>query len=115
MSLCDQCYAPGACCRGFSLSGVDGGKTYWIDAGLEGVLEQLRAAGLPDFTPTVEVDRWVDEESGREYAYFKFACRALMPDGRCGNYENRPELCRTYEPGSDPICVHWRGAEGFGG
>ncbi|MCX8083796.1 MAG: YkgJ family cysteine cluster protein [Calditerrivibrio sp.] len=30
-------------------------------------------------------------------------CRYLLSDGRCGNYENRPEVCRAFKP--DEICV----------
>jgi Fe-S-cluster containining protein len=29
-------------------------------------------------------------------------CPNLLPDGRCGDYENRPEVCRSFKP--DEIC-----------
>jgi hypothetical protein len=36
-----------------------------------------------------------------------FRCIDLLPDGRCGNYENRPHgPCVLYEPGSDSLCKH---------
>lgn len=34
-----------------------------------------------------------------------------MPDGRCGDYENRPALCRSFEPQSEALCVHFNGSE----
>lgn len=36
-----------------------------------------------------------------------WSCKNLTPEGRCGDYENRPELCRTYEPGQDLLCVEY--------
>ena len=53
-----------------------------------------------------------DADSKRPYGYVTFNCVNLTKDGRCGDYENRPWLCRVFEPGEGPLCVHWRGAEG---
>jgi Fe-S-cluster containining protein len=36
-----------------------------------------------------------------------WSCTQLQKDGRCGIYEDRPQLCRTYAAGSDPLCVHY--------
>ncbi|UOD35576.1 YkgJ family cysteine cluster protein [Deferribacteraceae bacterium V6Fe1] len=30
-------------------------------------------------------------------------CEFLCKDGKCGNYENRPKVCRDFKP--DEICV----------
>lgn len=30
-------------------------------------------------------------------------CVNLMEDGRCGDYENRPQVCRGFKP--DELCV----------
>jgi len=38
-----------------------------------------------------------------------FWCPRLGRDGRCTDYENRPALCRSYEPGTDPLCAEWDG------
>lgn len=32
-------------------------------------------------------------------------CIYIEPDGRCGNYEHRPNLCRTFYPGWDKPCI----------
>lgn len=34
-----------------------------------------------------------------------FWCPELTREGRCGDYPNRPDLCRSYEPMSDRLCV----------
>lgn len=36
-----------------------------------------------------------------------YACYNLGSDGRCTDYENRPDLCRRYVAGSDGLCVHY--------
>jgi hypothetical protein len=30
-------------------------------------------------------------------------CSELTPDGKCGNYANRPEVCRAFKP--DELCT----------
>lgn len=30
-------------------------------------------------------------------------CKFLQADGKCGNYENRPQVCRSFKP--DEICA----------
>jgi Fe-S-cluster containining protein len=42
---------------------------------------------------------------GHEYGTVHWACTRITPEGRCGDYENRPQLCRDYQAGSDPLCV----------
>jgi Fe-S-cluster containining protein len=68
-------------------------------------------AGQLPFVPLEVWGRWIDEESGRTYSAYWYRCSNLLPNGRCGDYDNRPGLCRSFEPASDPLCVHWRGAE----
>lgn len=36
-----------------------------------------------------------------------FSCTRLTRDGRCGAYEDRPHVCRSYRPGEDALCVHF--------
>jgi Fe-S-cluster containining protein len=38
--------------------------------------------------------------------YWRFNCDNLTPKGRCSDYANRPLLCSSYKPGSDPLCWH---------
>lgn len=117
MSLCDHCYSPGHCCKRMALNGHNEGydikqpSTYWTDGGREGVIAQLREHGLP-FEPLEAIEEWTDAATGRPYAAFWYSCPRLGPDGRCTDYENRPQLCRTYQAGSDGLCVHFMGAEG---
>jgi Fe-S-cluster containining protein len=40
-----------------------------------------------------------------------FSCTQLQTDGRCGAYEDRPQVCRSYVAGSDPLCVHYWAAD----
>jgi Fe-S-cluster containining protein len=35
-------------------------------------------------------------EDGRWYLQVNRPCKALLPDNRCGVYENRPAICREY-------------------
>ncbi|UGY15168.1 YkgJ family cysteine cluster protein [Bradyrhizobium septentrionale] len=107
MSLCDRCYAPGQCCRVMHLSQNGEPLTVWTD---EDVSAQARAHGLP-FEPIAPLSSYVDPESGRPYATFEWTCPKLGADGRCTIYEDRPDVCRSFEAGSDPLCVHFNGAE----
>jgi len=36
-----------------------------------------------------------------------FDCTKLGADGRCMDYENRPELCRVYQPQEDALCAEY--------
>ena len=115
MSLCDRCFAPGQCCRDLTLHRFSGHVvTTWADADPADQLADM--IGPHWFVPIETAAEWTvpegDEDAGRTYRSHRWGCRALGPDGRCTVYSERPELCRTFEAGSDPLCVHWRGAEG---
>lgn len=110
--LCDVCTHPGACCKNFVLN-----LQFWDDVD---IYEQWaiivsdqngRNGELSQFVPAIrhEGDSWVDEESGRTYNQWRFMCKALKPNGRCGMYENRPYPCRDYKAGSDTLCVMFQG------
>lgn len=62
-----------------------------------------------------KVDDPESADHGRPYATIDFNCPWLLPNGRCGSYENRPEICSNFEPASAYLCVHYRGAEGSEG
>ena len=78
-SLCDQCV--GLCCRYFALE-VD-------EPTSKGDFEDLRWYLLHE-------DTVVFVEDGEWYIQINNKCRALGPDNRCGVYENRPTICRSY-------------------
>lgn len=113
-SLCDSCFAPGYCCRRLNFFGGKGEQTYWLDEPIE---PQLRSGMSKDTDRPVPFriakvrEQYTDKESGRPYGHVDFSCVNLTPEGRCGDYENRPWLCRHFEPASGNICVHYKGAE----
>ena len=111
MSACDTCSKPGACCRGFGLQD----HTYYRTP-LEALVKMVEF-GLP-FLP---VDNRYEEylaaipEKERDFVRpFSFNCPMLGHDGRCTIYDHRPELCKKYEPLSDPLCVMWQPNPGEG-
>jgi Fe-S-cluster containining protein len=96
-SMCDRCMSPGACCKRLTLSGP-----FVEPMSLERAEHLLIspawiAQTLGVFRPAAQTPegRW------------EFMCTALDRNGRCSIYENRPELCRRYLPGEDPLCVHY--------
>lgn len=107
MSACDTCPKPGACCQNFPLN-YQGDLPTRLDALIfaagmvyEAPDKHRTFVGLP-FVPT---DRGAD---GR----WRWSCVDLLPNGRCGNYENRPYgPCVIYKPGSTTLCVLYDGSE----
>lgn len=99
MSACDSCWRPGHCCNGFVLTGSESGEFTgaWSPLAL---LAELAMNGLP-FLPLALTSK----------GFWRFWCPMLGADGRCTDYENRPQLCRDYEPGTDLICFHTGGLE----
>ena len=114
MSLCDKCYDPGRCCKHLGFYTESGGEiTFWSDEPLDTQLRD-RLEEEDVIQPFVLKDKKATykDENGREYFVGIYSCTQLLPNGRCGAYENRPILCRTFIEGDDPLCVHFRGAEG---
>ena len=110
MSLCDKCFAPGACCKNLFLSRGSEPRTVWLGS-RDYIIGQLRRDGLP-FEPAEPRGRWIDEASGSAYGAFTYSCPKLEANGRCGDYENRPDVCSGYVPRSDALCVHFHGEAG---
>jgi Fe-S-cluster containining protein len=110
---CDNRPKPGRCCTGLGLGGFAWGKH---------PLEALIAAAT---VVTANFgDQAVDAESivggdmrniqiglpflpfhRLENGHWRWWCFNLTPAGRCGDYENRPALCHTFQPASDPLCA----------
>lgn len=78
-SLCDQCVA--LCCRYFAFE-IDKPTT-------QRDFEDLRWY-------IFHGDTIIFVEEGRWYVQVNRPCKALLPDNRCGVYENRPTICREY-------------------
>lgn len=55
--------------------------------------------------PFVPEEPYFNDKGGE---LWRFRCTALLANGRCGNYEDRPDLCKRYEAGSDELCVFGR-------
>lgn len=107
MSLCDTCRDPGHCCRRLRLWNEAGKEpTSWADRGLDGAQDAAVAFAAP-FMPIEVAATFTDSETGREFVSWWWRCDALMPDGRCGMYELRPALCRSYEPASSALCAEF--------
>ena len=107
MSACDTCKQPGACCTRMHLRSEgdsDVALSFWADdlPMLRGLI-RMAEWGLP-FIPYAVAQEFSDKD-GRKYQRLQYRCVDLGSDGRCMNYEHRPQLCRDYEPLSDPLCV----------
>lgn len=115
VSLCDQCYSPGACCKTIQFIKNDEWLTHWVDDPLWNVRDEPYTQMTDGETPSVLAsfrEPLLSDETGRQYGYAEFVCTKLLPNGRCGIYQDRPQLCKSFEPGSTELCVHYRGAEG---
>lgn len=100
MSACDTCREPGYCCKRLMLGGVteDAFPTK-LEALLIAAAWPYEANGLP-FVPVTVLQ-----------GYWLYTCPMLDWDtGLCSDYENRPKLCRDYEPLSDPLCAMYEKA-----
>jgi Fe-S-cluster containining protein len=107
MSACDTCPKPGACCTDFHLNIGSFPKDTWK----EDAQEKLISVGLPFFFPkrlAVEGRETADQPvEANGLVLIRYGCTRLTPEGRCGDYENRPQLCHSYQPKSDSLCVLW--------
>ena len=103
-SACDTCRRPGECCKLFTLN-IHAPVSRWH----EEMREKLDRHGLEFITPISPspVARALHPDKPELLMNGFFSCTRLGDDGRCSDYENRPELCRIFEPGSDPLCIEY--------
>jgi Fe-S-cluster containining protein len=103
MSLCETCREPGHCCKAFNLTGTgDHHVTFWDD-------DVPHFDRFP-FVPLYRIGQGTVEfgpEAGRTYSWWRWGCPKLGADGRCTIYDTRPQLCRDFEPGSNPLCIEY--------
>lgn len=113
-SICDSCSAPGACCKTIRVS-----NRLNVTTALEAlaIMASCQPAsgelGLP-FIPRERTRSYLNGEFSispvvEEWTY---DCIHLTSEGRCGNYEFRPKLCRVFEAGVDKPCVMRPESEG---
>lgn len=98
MASCDTCRKPGACCRGFLLNRWFNAATWRTDAAAF-----CNEFGF-SFVPVRALEGRAQEDGTLPVL---FDCKLLDEDGRCTDYENRPQLCRVYEPGADALCAEY--------
>lgn len=102
MSLCDACLKPGHCCKAMHVTGGSREHGFMQEPMSFQTGEHVAMRhGLP-FRPL---------EQGEDGAWLSWWCTNLRDDGRCSDYENRPDLCRRYVAGSDRLCVHFMPTE----
>lgn len=114
MTNCSICPKPGSCCSGFT---VNFGDAYTADWEAEAT-KKLQEYGLPFVVSGVYISKehfrsaWHPIITGTnlnrvtgESVHPLYSCTKLLPNGRCGIYETRPQLCRLFVPGSDGLCV----------
>jgi Fe-S-cluster containining protein len=100
MSLCEACRNPGQCCSGFPLTGPLAPAETYLEALIDlatvsyndSTWQNGLAIGLP-FLPLFKASNG-----------WRYWCPTLK-DGRCSDYEHRPQLCRSYQPGCDRMCA----------
>lgn len=103
VDLCGNCGDPGRCCREIRL--FSGNDWAFRNAGtrLEAMVALATVGhddpwmgniGLPFIAERKDAD-----------GYWVMSCVNLTPEGRCGDYEGRPYLCRLFEPGTQFPCA----------
>jgi len=90
-----DCPDLGHCCKRFVLQH----ERFDVGRSLKGVRRNLRKYDLP-FNPIGL------EPTKTGSKTWWFTCPLLGKDGKCGDYENRPDLCRRFVPGNgDELCL----------
>ena len=103
--LCATCRDPGHCCRAFYLATMEGGAHVRPGATREEAQAQMDAKGWP-FVPVKHAPFDFEGETIDDWL---FTCPKLPAGGRCSIHEDRPQLCRDFKAGSDPLCVYFDG------
>lgn len=98
MTMCAVCPKPGHCCHNLMLSEDGEDIVYKNGTPFEEIAAKLRAENLP-FEPLA-----VFEDHGETFSC-TYKCRNLLPNGLCGDYLKRPQLCRDYAPLDDELCI----------
>lgn len=111
VNACDTCPKPGTCCSGFPLfptwrenPNLAPMTKLEVMVWAAGVLyampdKERTSVGLP-FLPVK-----LSTTPGGHPVWI-WQCVDLLPNGRCGNYDNRPYgPCVLYKPGQDRLCA----------
>lgn len=101
-----ECPDLGACCRRMVVWA--NGKPWPvtedpIEAQKE--IDNYRGGALPfELLAHGETTDPSTHEPGGRHAWY-LRCKMVTTNGLCSMYDNRPDLCRIFAPGSDPLCV----------
>ena len=105
-SPCSICPKPGTCCQRLQLN-----TQFPEQLSRAQVADLVEEEGLP-FLPLYSLDEAFEGDPS-DTRRWTFSCLNLGPSGLCTAYEDRPNLCRTYQPADNGLCV-WGGAGGRG-
>lgn len=108
MSLCDTCAEPGKCCRYFNLQGGNFGRG---ETAIEVLARLATIVTDPDsahITETGQIGLPFLPLFRRQDGIWLLWCPRLTREGRCGDYEHRPGLCKDYQPLDDWLCHYWK-------
>ena len=95
-----DCPELGYCCRRFYIHRERGKKPLAFPMSSKGVMRFLRKNGLHFMQPLMM------STSERYWGSWWVTCTRLGGDGRCMDYENRPDFCRDFIPGGeDKLCL----------
>lgn len=100
MSACDTCSSPGSCCSSFELNLFVDTDNWYDDAILK-----LNAHGLDFIKPIAKDPNW--RYTSTSQTKLLYSCTRLADNGKCSDYENRPELCKVYQPKQDWLCCEY--------
>lgn len=97
MSVCNSCSHPGSCCKGFVLSLLIPKEDWERELKMKLEVNKLQFL-IPRRAP------YYDTEGALG---FQFDCSLLDTNGKCSDYENRPKMCRDYQPMQDALCCEY--------
>ena len=103
-NLCDVCSDPGHCCFGIYLNYADDSPTVTGETSLEALI-QLASLEMQDCEGTPTVGSPFYPLFRNDQGNWQLWCVNLTRDGRCGDYANRPMLCKDYKPAQDRLCA----------
>lgn len=115
-SVCQTCINPGQCCRAFVPNVLFPAAMSRAEV-MRHVQEGSnpydgRYEPMPMLRPLRPAAHHAKSGAHKpESVKWHFECTNLDPEtGKCMDYENRPKMCRVYEPETDVMCAHYKGS-----
>jgi Fe-S-cluster containining protein len=102
MSACDTCPVPGHCCRWMYLNGGAFPRGDTVEEAQASIDEHnAYMADKVAANPISMKPLFKNSNAG----WVVWCPNLNQKTGRCMDYENRPDLCKDFEPGSAPLCI----------